>query len=111
MHDQNSIDWSATWFCLYSVPNHRTSSTSFGQNNALTLATRLILDKLSLLTKLQTNQLSLYKEEWNCPLCGNEKQTWDHLWLCPILTNKFAALLDFTHDTLIQRLLANDHTP
>jgi hypothetical protein len=52
-----------------------------------------MLDELPLLSKLQTHRRpDLYNKDWNCALCNTDKETWLHLWHCPILKPLFQQL-------------------
>ena len=75
------------------------------------LATRLLLDELPVMAKLQLQKPNIYLQDWNCALCGLDKQTWSHLWHCPVLTIKFAALRDVTLATVIQLLSDSADSP
>src|SRR5215204_4721345 len=108
-HNNNLLNWEATWSCLH-FSNESKLFTSFEQNASFTLATRLLLDELPLMAKLQLQKPNVYLQDWNCALCGLDKQTWAHLWVCPALTLKFEALRDVTLTTII-RLLAESVDP
>ena len=108
--DCNLIDWPTTWDCLH-FSNNAKGHTSFEQNTSFTLAVRLLLDELPLMAKLQTHKPFLYDKDWNCALCGLDKQTWSHLWSCPTLKLKLAALRDVTLATTIKLLSESDQTP
>src|SRR2546421_577453 len=56
-----------------------------------------MLDELPLLSHLQTYQRpDIYQSDWNCILCHNDKETWHHLWLCPVLKPMLTALCQET---------------
>ena len=59
------------------------------------------MDELPLLHNLQSKRRpDLYNDNWNCVLCGNEKETWLHLWSCPHLKDDLIHLLDFTKELM-----------
>jgi hypothetical protein len=59
------------------------------------------MDELPLLHNLQSKRRpDLYDEDWNCVLCGNDKETWLHLWACPHIKDDLSHLLDFTKDMM-----------
>src|SRR5215204_5133357 len=109
-HYANLLNWNATWACLR-FSNESKLFTSFEQNAVFTLATRLLLDELPVMAKLQLQKPNVYLQDWNCALCGLDKQTWSHLWICPVLKQKFAALRDVTLATIIQLLSDSAESP
>ena len=57
----------------------------------------LLLDELPLLHKLQTTRRpDLYDQSWNCFLCNEDKETWDHIWQCPVLKPRLTSLCSCT---------------
>src|SRR5215204_352444 len=109
-HNNNLLNWNATWACLR-FSNESKLFTSFEQNAVFTLATRLLLDELPVMAKLQLQKPNVYLQDWNCALCGLDKQTWSHLWVCPVLKQKFAALRDVTLATVIRLLVNSANSP
>ena len=60
-----------------------------------------MLDELPLLHKLQTaRRPDLYKDDWNCFLCDEDKETWIHIWQCLALKPRLLSLLSSTKDAL-----------
>ena len=98
LSDAQCINWTATWSrfknCSPLLPK---SHTSFKKSAYKSFTSKLLLDELPLLHKLQTSRRpDLYKADWNCFLCHNEKETWEHLWQCPVLKPRLVSLCDCT---------------
>ena len=67
----------------------------------------MMLNELPLLSLLQTRRRpDLYDASWNCVLCHEDKETWLHLWLCPVLKPLLISLRDETKKALETLVLA-----
>lgn len=96
-HQKQLIDWKATWDLLNFHQNLSRSSTSFKRNRQITFASKLLMDELPLLSVLQTvRRPDIYKDDWNCILCHEDKETWAHLWQCSVLKPRLIELMDAT---------------
>ena len=111
LHNTGHIDWQTSWSCLHFDPHVRSNSTSFDQNAAFIFATKLLLNELPLMAYLQLRKPDLYKEEWNCIFCDQDKQTWQHLWSCSHLKNLLIKLRNDTISTFTRNLTAHDRAP
>src|SRR5581483_11800882 len=97
LNNTKSIDWPATWNRFKNCSNLPKSHTSFKKSIHITFASKLMLDDLPLLSKLQTTRRpDLYMDNWNCFLCNDGKETWDHLWQCTVLKPRLLSLLAST---------------
>src|SRR5436189_3228602 len=63
------------------------------------------------MAKLQLRKPDLYKEEWNCIFCNQDKLTWQHLWSCSYLKDLLIKLRNDTVSTFIHDLTAHDRAP
>src|SRR5205807_2231067 len=71
--------------------------SSFKKSIHIAFISKLMLDELPLLHKLQTTRHpDLYNASWNCFLCNEDKETWDHLWQCSVLKPRLVSLLTST---------------
>jgi hypothetical protein len=96
-HNQNSIDWDVTWCLLKHHNKTDKCSTSFAKSTLISFSSKLLLNELPLLQLLQTKRRpDLYKPDWNCILCHNDKENWSHLWQCPVLIPLLLALKNST---------------
>ena len=95
--DTKSIDWLATWNRFKNCSPQPKSHTSFKKSAHVAFSTKLMLDELPLLHKLQTTRRpDLYDHSWNCFLCNEHKENWDHLWQCPVLKPRLSSLCSCT---------------
>src|SRR5256886_14523864 len=53
IHDLSGINWDCTWFCLGNDVETPSCHTSFAHNSTFSWASKLLLDELPLLSKLQ----------------------------------------------------------
>ena len=94
------INWAVTWSLFNHRPDSSKSSTSFAHSAKVVFYSKLMLDELPLLHLLQTSRRpDLYMADWNCILCHQDKETWSHLWQCPVLLPLFKELLVTTKKT------------
>jgi len=92
-----SIDWLATWNRFKNCSTQPKSHTSFKKSIHTTFSSKLMLDELPLLYKLQTTRRpDLYRNNWNCFLCDENKETWEHVWQCSALKPRLLSLLTST---------------
>src|SRR2546423_7638906 len=110
-HNAGHIDWQASWSSLHYDSTLCKSHTSFKQNTALTFAIKLLLDELPLMAVLQIRKPDIYKNDWKCAICNQEKQTWTHLWSCAPLIDKIKKLCDDTKSFFLQELSSHDRAP
>src|SRR2546430_2704745 len=62
------------------------------------------MDELPLQDKLVRRRPDLYKSHWKCALCDTEQESWSHLWRCPNLQNRIAAILMVTKEAYLSLL-------
>src|SRR3989449_2231588 len=97
LNNNRCIDWLATWSRFKNCSNQPKSHTSFKKSTHIAFASKLMLDELPLLHKLQTTRRpDLYDKDWNCFLCNEDKETWDYLWQCSALKPRLNSLLTCT---------------
>ena len=97
LNNNRCIDWPATWSRFKNCSNQPKSHTSFKKSIHMAFASKLILDELPFLHKLQTTRWpDLYNDNWNCFLCDEDKETWNHLWHCSFLKPRLSSLLSST---------------
>ena len=97
LNNTRCIDWPATWNRFKNCSSLPKAHTSFKKSIHVAFASKLMLDELPLLSKLQTTRRpDLYDDNWNCFLCNENKETWDHLWQCPTLQPRLISLLTST---------------
>ena len=97
LNNTRGIDWPATWNRFKNCSILPKSHTSFKKSIHVAFASKLMLDELPLLSKLQTTRRpDLYDNDWNCFLCNGNKETWDHLWQCSALKPRLLSLLNST---------------
>jgi hypothetical protein len=102
-HQHKTINWNATWSTFNYHVNMSKTATSYAHSSRISFSTKLMLDELPLLAHLQTRRRpDLYQAEWNCILCHNDKETWSHIWSCPVLTPLLKTLLDNTKTSFEQ---------
>src|ERR1044072_6493507 len=100
-HQRQLIDWKNTWLLLNTFHINKKGRTSFKKSSYVTFSTKLLMDKLPLLHNLQSKRHpDLYDKDWNCVLCGNDKETWLHLWVCPHIKDDLLHLLEFMKDLM-----------
>jgi len=111
IHDLSSINWDCTWFCLGNDVETPSCHTSFTHNSTFSWASKLLLDELPLLSKLQLRRPDLYLAEWNCVSCGLAPETWSHFWSCPTILPKLVGLKEAIKQALINILTSHDRSP
>jgi hypothetical protein len=85
--------------------------TSFKHNANFAWASKLMMEELPLLSTLQIRRPDLYNEDWNCVLCDTDKETWSHLWTCPVNAPKIRGLCSAAKQSLIDLLASHDQAP
>jgi hypothetical protein len=99
-HHQQVIDWDNTWSLLKYHPSQSKTTTSFPKSSNIVFSIKLMLDELPWLTLLQTyRRPDLYKPEWNCILCHEDKENWFHIWKCPHHESTLRFLCNNTKET------------
>jgi hypothetical protein len=113
-HSLQYLDWPVAWLLFSHKIDGSKRSTSFSSSALKAFSTKMMLNELPLLSLLQTRwRPDLYDASWNCILCHEDKETWTHLWLCPVLQPMLLSLLKETKkalETYVFTLLENSDT-
>jgi len=56
-------------------------------------------EELPTIVKLQRRRPDLYTSEWQCCSCGNTKETYSHVWLCPNRRQELLECIQLTQET------------
>src|SRR2546421_11844288 len=96
IHNLSGINWDCTWFCLSNDVETPSCHTSFAHNSTFSWVSKLLLDELPLLSKLQLRRPDLYLAEWNCVSCGLAPETCSHFCSCPTILPKLVGLKEAT---------------
>ena len=67
-----------------------------------------MLDELPLLARLQQRKPEIYKPQWNCIMCGIDKETWPHLWICPVIAPELTNLWDTIRANFLDKLINHE---
>ena len=86
-HYNGLIDWTLTWALFRFSNTVSRSHTSFEHSNLISFRTKIMLDELPLLPRLQERKPHIYTTagNWSCILCHAAPETWEHLCSCPAL--------------------------
>ena len=76
---KNNIHWETTFNVLnYDIENYKTNIKS---SNKKAQKIKLLFNELSTIEQMKKSFFELY-ENWLCPLCGTEEETFNHIWTC-----------------------------
>ena len=75
-------------------------STSFGQSGKKSFQVKCFTEELTTLVKLQRQRPDLYTSDWYCSTCGNEEETYEHVWLCQAHRDEIMLCIQIVQDKL-----------
>ena len=84
---QHEVSWELTQELL--AVSSADGSTSFAQSNKKSFQVKCFTEELSTLVKLQRQRPDLYSSDWRCATCGNDTETYEHVWLANHVVKKF----------------------
>jgi hypothetical protein len=112
LHQHQSIDWTASWHAYNCHNGESKVSTTYKHSARVVFSTKLMLDELPLLSHLQSyRRPDLYKADWMCILCHNERETWSHLWTCSALRPFITTLIENTKQVFEHHLAKSTKLP
>jgi len=101
LHDQGFINWHYTSLVFNYHMDSPKTHTSFEFSKRHTFAAKLLMNELPLLGRLQScRRPDLYDPSWNCIFCSQDKETLQHLWVCPTWQPLLQLLMNETQATL-----------
>ncbi|RIA91642.1 hypothetical protein C1645_821726 [Glomus cerebriforme] len=75
----NDIDWIAIFFALNDEES--TTETSFYASYKKSHKIKFLIEELPTIEHVKKRRPDLY-DQWNCSMCKNEKETFNHIWTC-----------------------------
>ena len=73
------VDWSSTFKILNENKSSEYTNLIFSKRKADKL--KLMIEELPTVEHMKLRRLDLY-DDWLCPVCNIEKETFNHVWLC-----------------------------
>jgi len=73
------VDWTSTFLCLNCDINKNETSVSSSKVKAQKV--HLLIEEIPTIQQMKKSFLELY-DEWMCPICGLEDETFNHVWSC-----------------------------
>jgi hypothetical protein len=95
---QHEVEWELTkdLLAITSVDG----STSFAQSGKKSFQVKCFTEELTTLVKLKRQRPDLYTSDWRCSTCGNEEETFDHVWLCEARREEVTSCIKIVQDNL-----------
>ena len=106
---QDQIDWTITNDLLSEA--NADGTTSFSQSSKKAFQVKCFTEELSTLEKLKLQRPDLYSTEWRCSTCGNENETYEHVWLCPARRNALITCIQMTQTSCVLEINSVIQTP
>src|SRR5436190_10797700 len=95
---QHEVSWELTQELL--AVSSADGSTSFAQSNKKSFQVKCFIEELSTLVKLQRQQPDLYSSDWRYATCGNDTETYEHVWLCQSRREEISSCIQIVQDNL-----------
>jgi hypothetical protein len=80
------------------------SETSFSHSANIRFATKLMMGELPVMENLKKRRPDIYLTGWNCVLCQQDPETYEHLWECSTTGPALSILADCIKDDFTERL-------
>jgi hypothetical protein len=96
------VDWTSTFQCLNS--DIQKNETSVSSSKVKAQKVHLLIEEIPTLEQMKKSFFKLY-DEWKCPICGLENETFYHVWSCDEHKATLKAIRDDTFNNLINWIL------
>ena len=106
---QHEVSWELTQGLL--AVSSADGSTSFAQSNKKSFQVKCFTEELSTLVKLQRQRPDLYSSDWRCATCGNDTETYEHVWLCQSRREEILSCIQIVQDKLQTAINTTLKTP
>src|SRR3989337_1913951 len=95
---QHEVDWELTQELI--AVSSADGSTSFAQSGKKSFQIKCFTEELTTLVKLQRQRPDLYSSDWRCSTCGNNEETYEHVWLCQARREEVTSCIQIVQDNL-----------
>ena len=87
---QTLIDWKLTFEILNSL--EKSTETSFAASSKKISKIKFLIEELPTVEHIKKRRPDLYNN-WNCPLCKNQPESFEHIWICTQNAQKVKEIL------------------
>ncbi|GES99352.1 hypothetical protein GLOIN_2v1777499 [Rhizophagus clarus] len=99
------VDWTSTFQCLNcDIQNNETSMSS---SKIKAQKVHLLIEEIPTIIQMKKSFLEIY-DDWKCPSCGLEDETFNHVWSCDEHKNTLLRIRNRTIDLLVYWILECD---
>ncbi|GES83285.1 hypothetical protein GLOIN_2v1777499 [Rhizophagus clarus] len=99
------VDWTSTFQCLNCDIQHNKTSMSSSKIKAQKV--HLLIEEIPTIKQMKKSFLEIY-DDWKCPSCGLEDETFNHVWSCDEYKNTLLRIRNRTIDLLVYWILECD---